>query len=53
MALGAYDVFQATGDLPEPEWPGLPFRELLRVAFRDRFIQSEDHPVLRRLRGEA
>lgn len=53
MALGAYDVFQATGDLPEPEWPDLPFRELLRVAFRDRFIQSEDHPVLRRLRGEV
>jgi hypothetical protein len=53
MALGAYDVFQATGDLPEPEWPDLPFRELLRVAFRERFIQSEDHPVLRRLRGEV
>ena len=25
MSLGAYEVFEATGDLPEPEWPDLPF----------------------------
>jgi hypothetical protein len=53
MPLGAYDVFRATGQLPEPEWPDVPFRELLCIAFRDRFIQSLDHPVLRRLRGEV
>src|SRR5262249_17913122 len=53
MRLGAYDVFRATGDLPEPEWPDVPLRELLRVAFRERFIDSPDHPVLRRLRGEV
>jgi hypothetical protein len=52
MSLGAYEVHYATGQLPEPEWPDVPFRELLRVAFRDRFINSLDHPVLRRLRGE-
>ena len=51
MSLGAYDVFQATGTLPDPDWPALPFRELLRVAFRDRFIDSLAHPILRRLRG--
>jgi hypothetical protein len=38
MSLGAYDVLQATGQLPEPEWPNLPFKELLRIAFKDRFI---------------
>ena len=53
MALGAYDVFQASGDLPDPDWPELPFKELLRVAFRDRLIDTLDHPVLRRLRGEV
>jgi hypothetical protein len=53
MGLGAYEVFQATGALPDPDWPALPFRELLRVAFRERFIDSADHPVLRRLRGES
>jgi hypothetical protein len=53
MALGAYDVFQATGDLAEPDWPETPFRELLKIAFKDRYITSLDHPVLRRLRGEV
>jgi hypothetical protein len=53
MSLGAYDVFRATGQLGEPEWPDMPFRELLRIAFKDRFISDLDHPVLRRLRGEV
>lgn len=53
MNLGAYEVFQATGDIPNPQWPDAPFSELLRIAFKDRFITSLDHPVLRRLRGEA
>lgn len=53
MGLGAYQVSQATADLPEPVWPGTPFSELLRIAFRDRLIDSLDHPVLRKLRGEV
>jgi hypothetical protein len=53
MALGAYDVFEAGGQLGEPQWPAVPFSDLLRIAFRDRFIDALDHPVLRRLRGEA
>jgi hypothetical protein len=52
MSLGAYDVFQASGKLSEPDWPQVPFRELLRVAFKNRYIDSLDHPVLRKLRGE-
>jgi hypothetical protein len=53
MSLGAYDVFESGGQLGEPEWPALPFGQLLRIAFRDRYIDSLDHPVLHRLRGEA
>ena len=30
-----------------------PFEEIVRVAFRDRFIDYRDHPVLKRLRGET
>jgi len=52
MSLGAYEVFEATGDLPEPCWPEADFAKLLKVAFRDHFIQSIDHPVIRKLRGE-
>jgi hypothetical protein len=55
MALGAYDVHaaMASDSLPPPEWPTTPFREVLRIAFRQRYIDSPDHPVLRRLRGEV
>lgn len=53
MALGAYDVFEACGNLPDPEWPDTPFADLLRVAFNGRYIDTLDHPVLRRLRGEV
>jgi hypothetical protein len=53
MALGAYDVFEANAQLTEPDWPDVPLKELLRVAFKDRYIDSLDHPVLRRLRGEV
>lgn len=52
-ALGAYNVFEATGSLSDPEWPDVTFGELVRVAFKGRVISSLDHPVLRRLRGEV
>ena len=50
-SLGAYETYVATGDLPEPEWPDKSFHELVKIAFRDRFIDSLDHPVVKRLRG--
>jgi hypothetical protein len=52
QSLGAYEVFEATGDLPEPEWPDVTFQKLLETAFRDRFINDLNHPVLRQLRGD-
>ena len=53
MSLGAYEVFEATGDLPEPEWPDIPFPEILKIAFRDRIVDRADHPLVRRLRGQV
>jgi hypothetical protein len=53
MALGAYEIFESQGVIPDPEWPELPFNELLRIAFRDRFVSSLDHPLIKRLRGHA
>jgi hypothetical protein len=50
-SLGAYELFEAMGDLPEPEWPNTPFPELLRIAFRDYYVDSLDHPLIQRLRG--
>ena len=36
----------------EPQWPELTFSAILRLCFKDRFIDSLDHPFLKRLRGE-
>jgi hypothetical protein len=51
MNLGAYETFEAEAKIPEPEWPNIPFQEILHIAFRDRLIDNVDHPVLKRLRG--
>lgn len=53
MSLGAYDVYEATGAIPDPVWPDQSFAEILKVAFQGRYIDTTDHPVLRRLRGEV
>jgi hypothetical protein len=53
LALGAYEIMQATASLPDPTWPQESFAELLKVAFRDKLVDSRDHPVLRKLRGEV
>jgi hypothetical protein len=49
----AYDQFETAGNIPDPEWPEIPMRELLRIAFRDRYIEDLNHPVVRQLLGLA
>ena len=41
----------AEAAIAEPAWPEVPFKELLRIGFRDRLVDNVDHPVLKRLRG--
>jgi len=53
MAKGSYDVWEANGDYPDPEWPQVELATLLELAFKDRVIEDVDHPVLRHLRGEV
>jgi len=53
MSLGAYEVFETTADIPGPAWPETSFGDPLKIAFKDRLITSLDHPVLKKLRGEA
>jgi len=52
MYLGAYEVSVASDSIPEPEWPDIPFQEMLKTAFKDNFINDLNHPVLKKLRGE-
>jgi hypothetical protein len=51
MDLGAYEMHEATGSIPDPEWPDLSLPQLLRIAFRDRIVDRLDHPVIKRLQG--
>jgi hypothetical protein len=51
MSLGAYEIFEAIGDLPEPVWPDISFEEMLRIAFQDRIVDREGHPLVQRLQG--
>jgi hypothetical protein len=53
MGLEAYDAAVASGQVAEPEWLGITFQQIIKVAFRDKMISEWSHPVLRRLRGEA
>ena len=52
QALGAYEIFEAQGQLSEPTWPEETWRELVKVAFQRKIIDASDHVVLRKLRGE-
>jgi hypothetical protein len=54
MSLRAYEIIVAderAGKIPDPNWPELSFQELCRIAFRDRLINTPDHPVVKRLRN--
>lgn len=53
MSLGAYEVYEATGNIPEPDWPDYDFKTILKIAFSDKYIQDRNHAVLQRLRGEV
>ena len=53
MPAGMYDTFEAAGELSEPTWPELSLTEILKLCFKDRFIETVDHPAIRALRGEV
>ena len=52
VTLGAYRV-QTSEHAVEPTWPSESLGELLRIAFRDRYIDALEHTILRQLRGEV
>jgi hypothetical protein len=50
---GQYRIMKALSSLGEPAFPEKTLSELLELAFNGRVIDSPDHPVCRRLRGEV
>jgi hypothetical protein len=49
----SYDIMVSESDLGEPAYPEEQFNEILRVAFRNKVIETLDHPILKKLRGES
>lgn len=52
MHVGGYDVYEAEGELPEPEWPEHDIDALVQVAFRGKIIDDLDHPMVQALLGK-
>lgn len=52
MDLGAYEVFKAVGELPDPEWPEMSFKKMIKIAFKNNYIENVDHILVKRLRGQ-
>jgi hypothetical protein len=53
MSLGAYEISEAIANYGQPEWPNLSFMEILKIAFKNRLIESSDHAVIQQMRGLA
>jgi hypothetical protein len=51
MGNGCYEAELARGKLPEPDWPDKTLRELLRLAFVKKVIDSDQHPKVQDLWG--
>ncbi len=51
MSLGAYQIFLATAELPEPEWPEHTFSELVCLGFKGLIVDKPDHPLIQQLTG--
>lgn len=52
--LGAYTATEAKSKIPDPIWPVKPANigEAIEIAFKDNVIDNENHPILKKLRGE-
>ena len=52
LSLGAYENIWSKDKLPEPIWPEATWPKLMEIAFKQKIIDSHEHIVLRKLRGE-
>jgi hypothetical protein len=51
MPGGCYRIYRAKGKLTEPVFPEKDLNELLRLAFKGRVVDSEDHPIVKQALG--
>ena len=51
-SLGAYEIIHSKKKLSEPIWPEATWPKLMEIAFKQKIIDSHEHIVLQKLRGE-
>lgn len=51
--MGCYEVIAATGMVVDPTWPDKSMSELINKAFSQRYVDSEDHPLVKELLGSS
>jgi len=50
--INGYEPYVAEQKHPEPEWPQKTMMEYLAIAFREKRIDTEDHPIIKSLKGK-
>lgn len=50
---GLYEAIIPEATLDDPTWPDLSLREIIKLAFKGREIDNEDHPVVQRILGKS
>jgi hypothetical protein len=51
MGLGAYEIRQSDADWEPPKWPDESFGEVVKIALKDRLIETSQHVVIREMLG--
>jgi hypothetical protein len=53
-SLGGYDIWTPESPMDEPVWPAVPatLKDALSIAFKGKYINAPDHPILNRLKGK-
>ncbi len=51
QSLGNYEIHVAASKLSQPEWPEMTLNEMLSLAMKGKIIDSLDHPVIQKLKG--
>lgn len=49
--MGCYDVIAAEDMSVEPKWPEKSMNELVNKAFAQRYVDNQDHPLVKELLG--
>lgn len=52
MQLGEYEILEAIGLTKDPIWPDMEMSEIIEKAFNNSIIDSEDHELVKKLRGQ-